>query len=281
MPVIRSRRGGFTGRRERAETVAAAQYETLTDARRYAASHQGWGPGARYLHSRLHIVDEVLRDSRGGDLLDAGCGPGVLLRHLVDTRPADFRMTGCDQSAAMIKVARERLADAADLRLTVADIEKLPFPEGSFDVVVAMGVLEYTDARRALRELARVIRPGGLVVVTMLNPRSPYRLFEWSVYWPAVRLLGRVERWAGTPPERRHAASRTGIRALSRRRLCRLLGDLGLRPVDIAYYDVTPLLPPFDRLVRRWSRRWREHPETTVSRGARRCLGTAYVVAAR
>ncbi|MFF5990016.1 class I SAM-dependent methyltransferase [Prauserella flavalba] len=226
-------------------------------------------------------MDEVLRTCPGGELLDAGCGPGVLLRRLVDTRPGDFGITGCDQSAAMIEVARERLAGAADVRLTVADIEDLPFPERSFDVVVAMGVLEYTDALRALRELARVVRHGGLVVVTMLNPRSPYRLFEWSVYWPAVRLLGHAERWAGVPPERRHAASRTGIRALSRRRLCRLFRGLGLRPVDIAYYDVTPLLPPFDRIVRKWARRWRAHPETTVSRGARRWLGTAYLVAAR
>jgi SAM-dependent methyltransferase len=141
----------------------------------------------------------------------------------------------------------------------VASIEDLPFAEGAFDVVVALGVLEYVDCPRALREMSRVVRPGSTAVVTMLNPTSPYRLFEWCVYWPARRPLGRIERLVGIPartpprcPVHRNTRNCRG-------HLHRLLRSAGLHPIDVVAYDVTPLVPPIDRLVRRWARQWRQH----------------------
>ncbi|MFD9892282.1 class I SAM-dependent methyltransferase [Amycolatopsis sp. NPDC059027] len=263
------------------EALVKVQYEDATAAANYAASFEGWGPVARYHWSRRHIVGEALKNCPGGALLDIGCGPGAQVRYLLDERPGDFRITACDQSFAMIEATAERVGPAGGVRLSVADIEDMPFGDDSFDVVLAMGVLEYVDAGNALREVARVLRPGGLLVATMLNPLSPYRLFEWGVFWPARRVAGFVERWCGVPPHRRHAARRTGIHAVRPARLRKLLWQSGLSPKDVAFYDVTVLVPPFDRLVRRWARGWRHAPETTVSRGARRWLGTAYLMTAR
>ncbi|WP_438295465.1 class I SAM-dependent methyltransferase [Streptomyces sp. HUAS TT7] len=260
------------------DVVVAAQYPTTEEATRYAASYDGWRPAARYYRSRLYAVDEALGAAPRGRLLDVGCGPGMLVRHLLDTRPGEFQITGCDRSPAMIDVATARAKGAGDAELSVARVEEMPFPDQHFDVVVAMGVLEYADAVQGLREITRVIRPGGLVVVTMLNPLSPYRLTEWFLYWPLVRVLGRVEGLFGAP---RHAAAVSGIRAIPLARLRRMMRGAGLTAQDAVHYDVTPLIPPLDRLVRRWSRKWRDHPERTVSRGARRCLGTAYLVTAR
>jgi ubiquinone/menaquinone biosynthesis C-methylase UbiE len=203
-----------------------------------------------------------------------------MVRHLLDTRPGDFRITACDRSPAMIDAVAERTGQREDVRLSVARIEDMPFLDASFDVVLAAGVLEYVDTRRALGEIARVVRPGGLVVVTMLNPLSAYRIIEWCVYWPALRVLGHVERLLGVQPQRRHGARKSGIRALTPRRLRSNLRDAGLHPDVVVFYDLTAVPPPFDRLVRRGARRWRSHPETTVSRGRRRWLGTAYLVAA-
>ncbi|MGH3950779.1 MAG: class I SAM-dependent methyltransferase [Pseudonocardiaceae bacterium] len=224
---------------------------------------------------------ESLSECPGGDLLDVGCGPGMLVRHLLDTRPGDFRITACDRSPAMIEAVEERVANSGGVQLMVARIEDMPFADESFDVALAMGVLEYADAARALREMARVLRPGGLVLVTMLNPLSPYRLFEWVMYWPALRMLGRVERLLGVPPKRRHGAPISGIRAIPETKLRRMMREEGLGPHDAVYYDLTPLVPPLDKIVRRWNRQWRSHPERTVSRGTRRWMGTAYLVAAR
>ncbi|MEU4194167.1 methyltransferase domain-containing protein [Kribbella sp. NPDC026611] len=250
---------------------------------RYRAAHEGWGPQARYYQSRIHLISASLQ-GRSGELLDVGCGPGVLIEHLLRTRPDDLRISACDISAEMLDTAAGKLADAGrtdQVSLSLASIEQLPYPAARFDVVIAAGVLEYVDLSRALPELARVVRADGLVIVTMLNPLSPYRLFEWCVYWPAVRLVGRVERLLGRPADQCHTIAASGIRAKSHRRLTRLLGAAGLEEIDAAYYDVNALLPPLDGYVRRWTRRWRDRPDTTISRGARRWLGTAYLIAAR
>ncbi|WP_438295851.1 class I SAM-dependent methyltransferase [Streptomyces sp. HUAS TT7] len=274
--TARANRGNEAAARDAA---VAAQYLTPDDAARYAASYDGWRPAARYYCSRLHVVDEALRAAPHGRLLDVGCGPGMLVQRLLDIRPGEFQITGIDRSPAMIDAATARAKGSGDdVEFSVARVEKMPYPDRHFDVVVAMGVLEYTDAAEGLREIARVVRPGGLVVVTMLNPLSPYRLVEWFVYWPLVRALGRIEGLFGVP---RHAAAVSGIRAIPLARLRRMMRATGLPPRDAVHYDVTPLVPPLDRPVRRRSQKWRNHPERTVSRGARRWLGTAYLVTAR
>ncbi|MFE6615923.1 class I SAM-dependent methyltransferase [Amycolatopsis sp. NPDC057786] len=255
-----------------------ARFDDPLFAAAYAASYQGAGPAERYFSSRLHAVFEVLDRCSGGDLLDVGCGPGVFVRRVLDARPGDFRITAVDRSPAMIVEAAGSAADA-EMELVVGVAEALPFPDAGFDVVVAMGMLEYCDHAAVLRELDRVVRPGGIVLVSMLNPLSPYRLFEWGVYWPFLRLLGRVEGLLGRSPERRHGVPKSGIRALSAGRLCRQVRAAGLSPVDVVHYDLTPSVPPFDRLLGKWTRR-RERPADTVTRGFRRWMGTAYLVVA-
>nr|WP_239070901.1 class I SAM-dependent methyltransferase [Amycolatopsis sp. SID8362] len=215
----------------------------------------------------------------GGDLVDIGCGPGMFARRLLEVRPDDFRITCVDQSPAMVAEAETRVRGFG-VRLAVGEAEDVPFSDASFDVAVAMGVFEYCDIPAALDECARVVREGGLLLVTMLNPLSPYRLFEWAVYWPALRLLGRIEQLFGAPFRRRHCPPRTGIRAVSSRRLCRFLRRAGWQPIDVVRYDVAPVVPPFDRLLWRWSTRWREHPEVTLGRGVRSWLCSAYLVVA-
>jgi ubiquinone/menaquinone biosynthesis C-methylase UbiE len=270
----------FRTDRRSSENPTVARYADPAEVSSYVASYQGWGPLARYFSSRLYLIEQVLQGC-AGELLDVGCGPGMMVSRLLDTRAGDFRITACDRSPAMIDAVRRRVPAVGDTRLTVASIEDMPFEPDEFDVVLAMGVLEYVDARRAVREIARVVRDDGLVVVTMLNPLSPYRLFDWFVHLPAVRLAGQVERLLGRRNWRRHAEARSGVRALRVSQLRRILRSEGLRPERLAYYDVTPLLPPFDRLIRRWARRWRDHPETTVGTGIRGRLGTGYLVTAR
>ncbi|GAB3735135.1 class I SAM-dependent methyltransferase [Amycolatopsis oliviviridis] len=246
----------------------------------YAQAYRS-GPSERYFASRLYAIAEILRSFPSGDLLDVGCGPGMMVHHLLGGDGGRFRITACDQSAAMIDIAARGLREDDKVRLHVADIGDLPFPGGSFDIVLAMGVLEYVDADRVLREITRVTKPGGFVVITMLNPLSPYRLFEWGAFWPARRLLGRLEGLLGVPEERRHRADKSGIHALPASRLVGRMRESGLRPHDVLFYDITALVPPFDRLVRPWTYRWRYAPERTVSRGPGRWLGSGYLVVAQ
>jgi len=263
------------------EEAVAHQFNEPDAAIEYAAAHDGWSADARFYCSRLYVVSKLLSEHPGGFLLDVGCGPGILVHQLLQTRPGVFTITACDRSPAMIEAVAEPNSSGEHVEAVVASIEDLPFADRRFDVVLALGVLEYVDCRGAVRELSRVCSPGGLVVVSMLNPVSPYRLFEWCVYWPTLRIVGRLERIAGVPDGDRHGACVSGMRVVRHGKLCKFIRNAGLTPEDIIYYDVNALVPPFDKIVRRWRRDWRQHPERTIGKGARRWLATGFIITAR
>jgi SAM-dependent methyltransferase len=276
MPLMSKR----LARESRKESVRA-QYHGAAAAAEYARAHDSSQPSARAFRSRLWLVQHLLTACPGGDLLDAGCGPGVLVHALLTSRPHDFRITALDQSPAMVEYCLASVRDAGVVGPAVGQLEALPFADAAFDVTLVMGALEYTDARVAISEISRVTRPGGLVVVTMLNPLSLYRVAEWFIYWPARRVLGAIERSFGVPASRRHGARATGIRAFPAGKLRRLMTQAGLRPIDLIYYDLRLVVPPFDRhpfIVRNAER---TAAERTVTRGWRRWMGTGYLLAAR
>lgn len=98
----------------------------------------------------------------GAAVLDIGTGPGVLLLELGRRRP-DLALTGIDLSADMIEAAARNVRPLGD-RATVrtADATDLPFPDGSFDLIVSsLSLHHWDDVPAAARELARVLRPGG------------------------------------------------------------------------------------------------------------------------
>ena len=268
------------GEEDARAAAVLSQFGSRANAAAYANLYDGSGPSARYFHSRLHAVLEALHACPGGELLDVGCGPGLLIRRIASERPGDFRFTACDWSQGMLAeaVAANRGVNVTPI---VGRAEKLPMATGSFDAVLATGLLEYTDRPVALREISRVVRPGGQVILTMLNPLSPYRLFEWTLYWPFLRRLGNVEALFGISARKRHGAVVSGIQATPAFRLAREMRSAGLQPHDIIYYDLNAFVPPIDQWVRRSDRRWRDHPERTVSRGVGRLLGTGYLIAAQ
>ena len=127
-------------------------------------------------------VLDAARVTRGTRLLDAGCGAG-LLALLASLRGA--RVTALDASAALLDIVRARVPEA-DVR--EADLEALPFADANFDVVTAVNSVFYAaDMGAAMSELARVVRPGGRVVVTAWGP--PERCEFLTAVLPALEPL--------------------------------------------------------------------------------------------
>jgi ubiquinone/menaquinone biosynthesis C-methylase UbiE len=145
--------------------------------------------------SQKRIVIQMLLGGRGR-LLEVGCGPGIMLPDLL---AMGFDVRAIDVSAEMIRRAEQRMTGhplARRCRLAVGDVERLEFGEGAFDAVLAMGVLEYLPAcDGALREMVRVLRPGGHLVLTVPNRAAAYHVAS-SAYLAARRLVGRPRRTA-------------------------------------------------------------------------------------
>jgi SAM-dependent methyltransferase len=98
-------------------------------------------------------------------ILDAGCGNGRYSHYLLKTADADATVTAFDLSPNMLARARKRL-HSDRVAFAVADVTKLPYVDRSFDAAVCGWVLEHLpDPRPGLRELARVLQPGGKLLL--------------------------------------------------------------------------------------------------------------------
>jgi SAM-dependent methyltransferase len=122
---------------------------------------------------RTELTDQAVLAAVGPcdglDVLDAGCGEGYMTRELANR--GAHQATGVDRSPALIAAA---LADSAELpaaRFREADVATLPFDGASFDLVVVNHLFnDLPDIAGPVRELARVLRPGGRLVTLMLHP---------------------------------------------------------------------------------------------------------------
>ena len=132
--------------------------------------------------SQIELVLSLLdRDGNGAGkkVLDVGCGVG---RYLSPLRDRGYTVHGCDYSWDMISQSRK----ASGVWLAQAHVESLPYLGGTFDVVLSIGVLQtVVDHERALTELYRILKPGGVLILSTL--RSP-SIWELPLF-PAVELM--------------------------------------------------------------------------------------------
>ncbi|HMC65066.1 MAG TPA: class I SAM-dependent methyltransferase [Gemmataceae bacterium] len=147
----------------------------FADYRRFVRDHYDGLPGALTRFTGVVTGHEALAgklirpsgfDVRGCKrILDAGCGNGRYSRVLLRHADPEARLTAFDLSQNMLRRARERVhSDRAGF--AAADLTRLPFADQSFDAVVSGWVLEHLpDPRPGLRELARVLRPGGKLLL--------------------------------------------------------------------------------------------------------------------
>jgi SAM-dependent methyltransferase len=125
--------------------------------------HRHYSPG-RTWESLATGIAALLRL---GDVLDVGSGDGAAASYLA---PYCRSLVCIDTNRRMIDAARERLAPYPHVRALVADVAELPFRASSFDSVVVFHTLTYAEhPQRALEECARVLRPGGRLVVLSLD----------------------------------------------------------------------------------------------------------------
>ena len=134
---------------------------------------------------RRNRLEERL-GSGNGQVLDIGCGPGVMTKQI---RDLGWEYVGIDISKEMIELANMRFNQDPHVCFKVGSVEKIEEKDSSFDVVVAMGLVEYVaDDEVVIREVARVLKPGGLFIVSLPNWWSSVRMWDRYILRPILFL---------------------------------------------------------------------------------------------
>jgi SAM-dependent methyltransferase len=145
-----------------------SQYDAFADEYEVHAAEAPWNA----LYDRPATL-RLLGDVAGLAVLDAACGPGFYLEQLVAGGAGEVH--GCDASARMVELARRRVGDAVDLRVHSLDDPLDWLADGSVDVVLCALAYHYLNDRPAfLAEAARVLRPGGTLVISTHHPASDW-----------------------------------------------------------------------------------------------------------
>lgn len=166
-----------------------AEYRSFPDKQR-----RNWGQE----HFELPLMIRVLGLRRGARILEVGCGRGVALP-VLERLLSPARLVGVDIDPALASIARERLQlDHSRIEVVVGDLRALPFADESFDTVLDFGTC-YHIARSgdALREIARVLGPGGVFATeTRISQllSHPWRSRGRSLKWRAAPSLTPLRR---------------------------------------------------------------------------------------
>ncbi len=187
---------------------------------------------------RQAITEALARHTSGERLaiLDAGCGTGGVLRAL----GSQHRVCGMDLSSLALGYCRSRGArELVRAELVRASVEQIPFAAASFDAVISIDVLSHssiTSDLAAVKELARILRPGGLLILQ----------------------LSAFDRLRGEHDESVHQ-----VRRYTRRQVVALLGQVGFVPVSVRYR--LAFLPPLMLINNLLASRRREEGKADIA----------------
>ncbi len=221
-------------------------------------------PSTRYYRRcEIALIESALGDLRGKKILKLDLWNEAFNTRILDwMRAQGAEVVGLDLSRVVAERARRNAVAAGHpLRLLRADIRELPFPTGSFDAVYTMGTIEHIDEYRdSLREIQRVLRPGGRAIVGVPH--------KWNLFLRPlmVWILDAFGQYLYAPEksfsagELRRDLEDAGLRPVARTGILTLPGflrmaDLFFYTRGIPLYRLTPLmLAPFQFLETRW--RW-------------------------
>ena len=167
------------------------------------------------------LVDELRRLLPVGALLDAGCGDGRYLAALPGLGPVPERIVGVDIAESILDTARRATSSVGlEPELMRANLERLPLRDSEFDLVISIQVIEHLlDSRAGAVELARVLKPGGMLLLSTDNRANLITRTLNAPRWVVASIV-----------RKRHSRERFRFphRSFTRRELSRMLVEAGL-----------------------------------------------------
>ena len=171
-----------------------------------------------------------------GKILDLGCGPGVMTAEIIKN---NWTYYGVDISPQMIEAARKKFGPAAKIFFSTGTAEKIDFPDNYFEVISAMGLVEYLDDEPAVfTEIKRVLKPDGRLIVSIPNWWSPARMWDRWGLTPLARLIRRLTQ--------QNQATKLIHREYRLREYLDFLRTQGLEVIRWQSYNYRIIFRPFD-----------------------------------
>jgi SAM-dependent methyltransferase len=145
----------------------------------------------------------------GARALDIGCGPGLITLALAER---GYDVDAIDVAPAMIEMTRQLVSESGvgcRVRASEGDVRRLGFADGSFDLVLAVGVTEWlADLEQPMSEMARMLRPGGFAIITADNSWNLHAILDplYNPMFSPLRTRARrmLQRLQGVPPGPRY-----------------------------------------------------------------------------
>ncbi|MEA2163614.1 MAG: hypothetical protein QOK37_1741 [Thermoanaerobaculia bacterium] len=220
-----------------------------------------------FAYSRYRLASQMAlylpKTGDGKSLLDVGCGTGHYIKSL---RESGYAVSGVDASDGMLAHAR---ANNPGVVIEKGDVDALPFQNASFDYVLSIEVLRYLKSpQQSIREMARVLKPGGIALVTAA-PR-----LNLNGYWPLNQVTSRMR--IGNLTQLRQYF--TTSRSLRRQFHAAGFEEISIHGIYLGPINwVARLAKPF---LRNFLRHWESIDCALADRGVLRDLSNMYLVRA-
>jgi ubiquinone/menaquinone biosynthesis C-methylase UbiE len=240
----------------------------FSDAKSYKNLYSDQSATGHFFSIRVKRIFELLDGHKGGRILDIGCGPGMMIPGLIKR---NYKYYGVDISQAMIFDCKREFADTNRVDLLVGRIESLPFPESSFDIVLCMGIMEYiVNVKQAFEEISRVIKRDGILIASMLNKESPYRIWDYKIIPKMTHMIRKASSSSQKLPE-------PALRLYSEDDFKGFFEYSLFEVTEVVYYDFNVFLSPLDRYFAKLEVLLAERLEP-LSKSIFRKLGTGFIV---
>jgi ubiquinone/menaquinone biosynthesis C-methylase UbiE len=206
----------------------------------YARKYEDESPAGFALRVRRQRVLKLF-DKPGGKVLDVGCGPAEMVQDLLNL---GCEFWGVDPSPRMIEICHGRHGETPNVHFLLGEAGRLEFPDRFFDAVVCMGVIDgLADARQVVSEMARVLKPGGTMIVTFANQKSHYAWWKAFVYYRALAVARRI-----THPRTQFDPIFVRRRLFSSATASELLSGAGTRVEQVVGYFYNIIPSPLDEI---------------------------------
>lgn len=219
-----------------------AYFSAVAD--RYFQSYYENSPGGYALRVRKKTVLELIDKSKG-KVLDVGCGPGIMVKELVEM---GYLFWGVDASSGMIDQCQNNFGQTKDLHFSVGDATDLKFSDKFFDLVICMGVIDRIEKYElAIKEMMRVIKKDGMLIITFPNLYSPFTAWRTFVFYPIVRFLKSIYFSILKYPQPPSPLS-SFIKLHKERGAIELVERYSGKVTDVVYFNFNIFISPLDEI---------------------------------